>query len=529
MQWQFQGNRGELVLYFSVYLIYLIYGLCVLIGSRERILNIAKFEFSTGWPILRSRRDDTNDELENFTQYISDNWHWYLLHVALSRIIRKRYDHLQSLAHALTCSFILMKTMHLVSIITFILLLSSFYMASKHESKKLVWFLSAIWMAAIHLIKNSEYFYTLGYTEYFTVIQLLSWTVLRGCSFGLQRIKMRKSCTEEDMQNLYSLKNFLGYTLYFPCLIYGPFMGYQRFKRIMPQKNDRNEWKLFLLELLRALAWWLVLQAASHYLYLHYMARDLMAVKVVDTVFGLHAIGYFMGQFFFLFYVVTYGLGIAFARYDGFHPPNKPRCIGRIHFYSDMWKYFDEGLYEFLFIHIYAELCKKHSPVLQKLFATALTFCFVFVWHGCHIFVLIWSILNFACLVGEKIFKYLISCPSYKDFANSKLKLQASGLQRLNAALATQVFIPAAFSNVFFISGQDVGEYLIKGAYINGWRNYIMLTFCSYCFFQCSQVLLQIKFLAVGMKTSRNSASGSYISTFSAGTVSVLSSIKLPH
>uniref|UniRef100_A0A1B0AIC0 Protein-cysteine N-palmitoyltransferase Rasp n=1 Tax=Glossina pallidipes TaxID=7398 RepID=A0A1B0AIC0_GLOPL len=493
MRWEFNGNRGEVLLYFGVYLIYLIYGLCVLIGSRQRILNVAKFEFSTGWPIFKSHRDDTNDELENFTQYISTNWHWYIVHVCLNTVIRKRYAHLQPVAHAMTCGFILMKTMHLASITTFMLLLSSFYTASKNESKKLIWFLSATWMAAIHLIKNSEYFYTLGYTEYFTLIQLLSWTVLRGCSFSLQRIKTSKSCTKKELQNLYSLKNFLGYTLYFPCLIYGPFMGYQRYIGIMPERNKRNDWKLLIWELLRALAWWFLLQTASHYLYLHYMARDLMAVKAVDTVFGLHAIGYFMGQFFFLFYIVTYGLGIAFARYDGFHPPNKPRCIGRIHFYSDMWKCFDEGLYEFLFTHIYADLCEKHSPVLQKLFATASTFTFVFVWHGCHVFVLIWSILNFVCLVGEKIFKYLISCPSYENFVYSKLKLQANGVQRLNAALATQVFIPAAFSNVFFISGQDVGEYLIKGAYTNGWWNYTMLTFCSYCFFQCSQVLLQIK------------------------------------
>uniref|UniRef100_A0A1B0FD59 Uncharacterized protein n=1 Tax=Glossina morsitans morsitans TaxID=37546 RepID=A0A1B0FD59_GLOMM len=207
-----------------------------------------KFEFSTGWRIFKSYRSDTNDELENFTQYISTNWHWSIVHVCLNTIIRKRYAHLQPVAHAMTCGFILMKTMHLASITTFMLLLLSFYTVSKNESKKLIWFLSA--------------------------------------TFSMQRIKTSKSCAKKELQNLYSLKNLLGYTLYFPCLIYGPFMSYQRYNRIMPERNERNDWKL---------PWWFLLQTASHYFYLHYMARDPMAVKAVDTVFGLHAIGYFMG------------------------------------------------------------------------------------------------------------------------------------------------------------------------------------------------------------------------------------------
>lgn len=57
-----------------------------------------------------------------------------------------------------------------------------------------------------------------------------------------------------------------------------------------------------------------------------------------------------MGQFFYTKYVVSYGFGILMGRMDRIDTPDLPKCIGRIHQYSDMWKHFDQGLYEFLFM-----------------------------------------------------------------------------------------------------------------------------------------------------------------------------------
>ncbi|KAH8274634.1 hypothetical protein KR018_008367, partial [Drosophila ironensis] len=54
------------------------------------------------------------------------------------------------------------------------------------------------------------------------------------------------------------------------------------------------------------------------------------------------------------------------------------------------------------------------SSIAAKFGATALTFGFVFVWHGCYTYVLIWSVLNFLCLAAEKIFKTLTSLPGYQ-------------------------------------------------------------------------------------------------------------------
>lgn len=58
--------------------------------------------------------------------------------------------------------------------------------------------------------------------------------------------------------------------------------------------------------------------------------------------------GYAMGQFFHIKYLIQYGISTSLASFENAEVPHLPRCIGRIHLYSDMWRYFDPGLYKFL-------------------------------------------------------------------------------------------------------------------------------------------------------------------------------------
>lgn len=54
------------------------------------------------------------------------------------------------------------------------------------------------------------------------------------------------------------------------------------------------------------------------------------------------------GQFFHIKYVIIFGVPRLFATIDGMRPPGPPICISRVSKYSQMWRYFDHGLYEFL-------------------------------------------------------------------------------------------------------------------------------------------------------------------------------------
>ncbi|TMW49199.1 hypothetical protein DOY81_005714 [Sarcophaga bullata] len=485
---------SEIVLYFSVYIVYIVYELFMLINARHKIWDIAGYDFPEGWPILNSLKDDTNDEFYAFTEYMKIYWPWYVLHLAVATLIRKYMRKLQSAFNALICVVILLMTIKLISIVLIGCLVISYFFVSRKHSKILTWLLAVLWMVVMIFLKSNRFLQEhLGYTEFHNVMVTLCWSILRGCSYSLQYERSYR-LKETNLSSKYGLTHYLGYILYFPCLMLGPFMGYNRYIAIEENADNfplRRKFKILLWGLIRVLFWWCVLEIAVHFVYVHYMSTDIAAVEILDTKFGLYAVGYFMGQFFFMFYVISYGLGITFAQYDGLRPPRKPRCIGLVHYYSDMWKHFDEGLYEFLFTHIYAEMCTKNSSPLRKILATAATFSFVFLWHGYYDYVFIWSILNFCCLIAEKLVKSVINSPKYNDFMHNRVKLTKSGLQRFNALLCSQIFIPAAFSNSYFISGLEVGNYLMKGVYQGGWWNYLTLTFCAYCFFQCCEIVLQ--------------------------------------
>lgn len=73
-------------------------------------------------------------------------------------------------------------------------------------------------------------------------------------------------------------------------------------------------------------------------------------LQVVQNLnpWALYGLGYCMGQFFLNKYVVIYGICNTLCNLDNVKAPPPPKCIARIHLYSDMWKHFDRGLYKFL-------------------------------------------------------------------------------------------------------------------------------------------------------------------------------------
>lgn len=62
----------------------------------------------------------------------------------------------------------------------------------------------------------------------------------------------------------------------------------------------------------------------------------------------LYGGGLWMGLYFYMKYLITYGIAGTLTSFDNITPENPPRCVLRIHLYSQMWKYFDVGLHKFL-------------------------------------------------------------------------------------------------------------------------------------------------------------------------------------
>ncbi|XP_054732901.1 protein-cysteine N-palmitoyltransferase Rasp [Anastrepha obliqua] len=472
---RFHFYRRELCLYFGVYFAYLIYGLWTLFELREVLQEHSGYT-----------RDPYNYELDIFNDYLRFNWHWYILHAVITTTSRAFLSE-NKMGIVFACVSIpsLLSILPLNMMVFVMAMLITFYSVSYSGNRKMVWFATALWVAILNILA----FYIAKFRDeesiFYTLSVILFWTLLRCCSFA--HFCIDSQFKTEELLDVTTFTRFLGYTLYFPTLANGPFVDYKRFIGMSSEMKPQGlsgQLKAFVWELVRIFFWWLILDLGMRYLFVHYIAMVPETAKLVKSPFGRHAIGYFLGQFFFMTYLVKYGIGIAFARYDGMQPPSKPQCIGHVHYYSNMWKRFDQGLYEFLFDYIYHPLVMADY---SKFVSTVLTFAFVFMWHGCQTDILIWTVMNFWCLIAEKILKYAMRSQFYKRTIEEKLGHQIS--QRFHALVFSQLFIVAAFSNVFFIGSPKMGVYLMMNAYGTGFGNYLALSFCCYCFFQCSELI----------------------------------------
>ncbi|KAI1714738.1 MBOAT, membrane-bound o-acyltransferase family domain-containing protein [Ditylenchus destructor] len=135
---------------------------------------------------------------------------------------------------------------------------------------------------------------------------------------------------------------------------------------------------------------------------------------------GLHnyekaSIAYVAGQFFHVKYVFIFGLPRMFALIDGLTPPGAAICISRVSKYSQMWRYFDQGLYQFLKNQVYIPLMKSQSSsertvffILRRFGAMIAVFLFVLTWHGLSSNYFYWVCLSALELCIERLGRELI-------------------------------------------------------------------------------------------------------------------------
>lgn len=136
---------------------------------------------------------------------------------------------------------------------------------------------------------------------------------------------------------------------------------------------------------------------------------------------------------------------------------------------------FDHGLYEFLFKYIYTKMTTRISSVTQKLFASFITFFFIYIWHGFFDYILIWAAANCICIVMEK---FVYDCIEGKKFTEKALTVikTENNVHRLRAYIGAHILIPAILSNFFFFGGTNFGMEFVKRTYTNGFYNYFKIS-----------------------------------------------------
>ncbi|XP_054013777.1 protein-cysteine N-palmitoyltransferase HHAT isoform X1 [Hylaeus anthracinus] len=369
---------------------------------------------------------------------------------------------------------------------------SILYILTYKRNKSTVWLINVLFLLIIHFLKipggSFQSILKLNDEKHYILTLTMCWIQLRSISFAIDNIQ---TCSENRCNNISRLwKNFLwglAYCLYLPTLCLGPLILYHEF--IDSIKGPFQTWKLadlkhFALNIIRYIFWIFFANFSLHFFYFNAMQYHVKIVEFLNP-WALYGLGYCMGQFFLIKYVVIYGLNHTLCMIDHIKAPSQPKCVARIHLYSDMWKYFDKGLYKFLIRYIYTPLLKSN---FNRVFASFLCFAFVFAWHGMQRNIFIWAFLNFIGLNIESLGK---SAGRSKYYSNMQTKYMSPvNARRFNCILASPLLAMSVISNFYFFAGEEIGHAYVYRILHDMWHATLVLLLFLYC---CCQVSTDIK------------------------------------
>lgn len=441
------------------------------------------------------KKDHTDHEWETWKRVSLHIGGLIAMYPLFSQLVKNFFKDL-SLAFAVIYSVIV--TMYLIGVLPTIYLFLQitlvFLAYFTTSSAKAVWVVSISYILCLNIYPLKDFRNYIFSTEnsqfyegYLTSI-LLAWMNARCVSFSLDRL-WNKVEPEDNFWSGYL--HLTAYCFYLPLGVMGPLVSSRKFKESLtrtPQTLNKELGSFVVLQTLRYLLWFTVTDISLYFMYQQAFTLHPHLVNSI-SLWALCGMGYFMGQFFQLKYVVMYGLSSFLAKLDGVAAPPHPKCIGRIHLYSDMWRYFDHGLYLFMQEYIYLPVLGDASSIISRLLSSAVCFSFVYVWHGTLDFVMVWSCLNFAGITCEGLARAVGRNQTYQTWEAGMFG--PVGVRRLHALLSCPLLLMSSLSNFYFFTGVEVGHIFVRRVLLESWpKGLPTILFFLYC---CSQTSIEVK------------------------------------
>ncbi|KAM6166176.1 protein-cysteine N-palmitoyltransferase HHAT isoform 2-T2 [Erethizon dorsatum] len=332
--------------------------------------------------------------------------------------------------------------------------------------QRLAWLLlghTAVSQAATLLARKRRWYRT--DSEYYLLQFTLTVRCLYYTSFSLEFCWQQLPAVRAPR----SFPWMLAYVFYYPVFHNGPILNFPEFVKQMQQPelcSLKDSLCILARGLGRLLCWWALAELMAHLLYMHAIYGSIPLLQDVNC-WTLGGLALAQVLFFYVKYLVLFGVPALLMRLDGLHPPPLPRCVSTMFSFTGMWRYFDVGLHNFLIRYVYIPLGGSQRGLLGTLLSTAMTFAFVSYWHGGYNYLWCWAALNWLGVTVENGFRRLLDMPCVRDGLARHLSPQARC--RLHAALASCSTSMLILFNLVFLGGIQVGKTYWDRIFVQGW------------------------------------------------------------
>ncbi|XP_075451826.1 protein-cysteine N-palmitoyltransferase HHAT isoform X2 [Ascaphus truei] len=286
--------------------------------------------------------------------------------------------------------------------------------------------------------------------EYFLLLFTQTVRCLYYTSFSLEYTSHQSS-----ENSSYSFTSMLVYVFYYPVFHNGPIITFNEFSKQMQKQDVGPEIYGLAQDIARLFLWWWLAELMLHLMYIHAIYSNYPLLEYVSC-WALGGLALAQVLFFYVKYLVLYGLPALIVRLDGLDPPALPRCVSTMYSFTGIWRSFDVGLHRFIIRYIYIPMGGSHGGLFGMLLSTALTFTFVCCWHGALGYLWYWAALNWIGIITERGVKKLLSASAVQDRINRNLSPMM--YRRIHAALASVSTALLILTNLIFLGGEQVGK-----------------------------------------------------------------------
>ncbi|KAJ9574228.1 hypothetical protein L9F63_026126, partial [Diploptera punctata] len=413
--------------------------------------------FAPGWAVLGGKKDVSDYEWAVWAPYLYFSVPWVCANLLGAEIVRYFCKELLAVWYLTLSAMYILLHMGALSLVSMLMEPCLMFTLLQLRSRAVL-YIGGFILLVLHNTDFKFAWLPISYDSQYLLMISTAWIYMRCQSYCHDALT-----SGQVSASLTDLITLLGYSLYFPMLFLGPLILFDEFqtglrKPYVPWTLRRV--KMFILNIMRFCWWAIFLEAMTHFLYISALQGDLKHMSR-QGAWAHYGLGFGMGIVFQLKYVVTYGFNSTVAQAERYQAPRHPKCIGRIHLYSDMWKYFDEGLYNFLRKYVYMPLLRSSYSLLDKKFASLACFVFIYAWHRVYLFVLVWSTLNYLGVTLESLGRSIGNSTAYQHY-EKMVMITPQNVRRLHAVLGTPLLIMSALSNFYFFAGMRVGNYYVK-------------------------------------------------------------------